>query len=32
MANITRPNAVNGNQGNTYATKYATALKLFSGK
>jgi len=32
MANITRPNAVNGNQGNTYATKYATALKLFSGE
>lgn len=32
MANISRPNAVNGNQGNTYATKYATALKLFSGE
>ena len=32
MANITRPSAVNGNQGNTYATKYATALKLFSGE
>jgi hypothetical protein len=32
MAYIARPNAVNGNQGNTYATKYATALKLFSGE
>ena len=32
MNNITRPSAVNGNQGNTYATKYATALKLFSGE
>ena len=32
MASIARPNAVNGNQGNTYATKYATALKLFSGE
>ncbi len=32
MANITRPNAVNGNQSNTYANKYATALKLFSGE
>lgn len=29
---LSRPNAVNGNQGNTYATKYATALKLFSGE
>ncbi|MAI82379.1 MAG: T7 capsid protein [Gammaproteobacteria bacterium] len=32
MANITRPSAVNGNQSNTYANKYATALKLFSGE
>jgi hypothetical protein len=32
IANLTRPNAVNGNQGNTYATKYATALTLFSGE
>ena len=32
MAYLARPNAVNGNQGNTYATKYATALKLFSGE
>ena len=29
---ISRPNAVNGNQGNAYDTKYATALKLFSGE
>lgn len=29
---ISRPNAVNGNQSNTYANKYATALKLFSGE
>ena len=32
MANITRPNAVNGSQTNTYAAKYATSLKLFSGE
>jgi hypothetical protein len=32
IANLSRPNAVNGNQGNTYATKYATALTLFSGE
>lgn len=32
MAYISRPNAVNGNQSNTYANKYATALKLFSGE
>ena len=32
MANITHPSAVNGNQSNTYANKYATALKLFSGE
>ena len=32
IASLHRPNAVNGNQGNTYATKYATALKLFSGE
>ena len=32
MANITNPNAVNGNQSNTYANKYATALKIFSGE
>lgn len=32
MNNITRPNAVNGNQSNAYADKYATALKLFSGE
>lgn len=29
---IARPNAVNGNQSNAYADKYATALKLFSGE
>jgi len=29
---ISRPNAVNGNQSNAYADKYATALKLFSGE
>lgn len=29
---ISRPNAVNGNQSNTYANKYATALTLFSGE
>ena len=29
---ITRPNAVNGNQSNTFANKYATSLKLFSGE
>ena len=29
---LSRPNAVNGAQGNDYATKYATALKLFSGE
>lgn len=29
---ISRPNAVNGNQGNAYADKYATALTLFSGE
>jgi|TARA_Y100000289_G_scaffold4372_3_gene4025 hypothetical protein len=32
IANLHRPNAVNGNQSNTYANKYATALKLFSGE
>ena len=29
---LSRPNAVNGNQSNAYADKYATALKLFSGE
>ena len=29
---LSRPNAVNGDQGNAYANKYATALKLFSGE
>ena len=29
---ISRPNAVNGNQSNAFADKYATALKLFSGE
>ena len=29
---ISRPNAVNGAQGNGYSDKYATALKLFSGE
>ena len=29
---ISRPNAVNGNQSNTFANKYATALTLFSGE
>lgn len=29
---ITNPNAINGNQSNAYANKYATALKLFSGE
>ena len=32
IANLHRPNAVNGNQSNTFANKYATALKLFSGE
>ena len=32
MANISRPNAVNGSQSNAYADKYSTALKLFSGE
>ena len=32
MANISRPNAVNGNQSNAWADKYATGLKLFSGE
>lgn len=32
MANISRPNAVNGAQGNAFNTKYATALKTFSGE
>jgi len=32
IANISRPNAVNGNQSNAYADKYSTALKLFSGE
>lgn len=32
IAYINRPNAVNGNQSNTYAHKYATALTLFSGE
>lgn len=32
MSSIARPNAVNGNQSNTYANKYATALTLFSGE
>jgi hypothetical protein len=32
IANISRPNAVNGSQSNTYADKYSTALKLFSGE
>lgn len=32
MAYLARPNAVNGNQSNDYANKYATALKLFSGE
>ena len=29
---ISRPNAVNGNQSNAFADKYATALTLFSGE
>ena len=32
IANLHRPNSVNGNQSNTFANKYATALKLFSGE
>jgi hypothetical protein len=32
MAFINRPNAVNGNQSNSFNDKYATALKLFSGE
>jgi hypothetical protein len=32
ISNLTRPNAVNGNQSNTFANKYATALTLFSGE
>jgi len=32
IANISRPNAVNGSQSNAYADKYSTALKLFSGE
>ena len=32
IANLSRPNAVNGSQSNAYADKYATALKLFSGE
>ncbi len=32
MANITRPHSVNGNQSNTFANKYATALTVFSGE
>ena len=32
ITNLSRPNAVNGNTSNTYANKYATALKLFSGE
>ena len=32
MNYVTNPNAVNGNQSNAYADKYATALKLFSGE
>ena len=32
IANLHRPNAVNGNQSNAFADKYSTALKLFSGE
>ena len=32
IASLHRPNAVNGNQSNTFANKYATALQLFSGE
>lgn len=32
MSYIVNPNAINGNQSNAYADKYATALKLFSGE
>mgnify|MGYP003112664846 FL=1 len=32
ISSLHRPNAVNGNQSNAYADKYATALKLFSGE
>ena len=32
ISNISRPNAVNGDQSNAYNDKYATALKLFSGE
>lgn len=32
IASLHRPNAVNGNQSNAFADKYATALKLFSGE
>ena len=32
MANITRPHSINGNQSNTFANKYATALTVFSGE
>ncbi|AGG54538.1 major head protein [Cyanophage SS120-1] len=32
IANLHRPNSVNGNQSNAFADKYATALKLFSGE
>ena len=32
ISSLHRPNAVNGNQSNAYADKYATAIKLFSGE
>ena len=32
ISNLARPNAVNGNQSNTFANKYSTALTLFSGE
>jgi hypothetical protein len=32
ITNLARPNSVNGATSNTFANKYATALKLFSGE